>query len=839
MRPEQRKLIHDTVLKARDLLEEEISSLLEGTYGLHQDGSLEEAASLPALKKDPDAALTRQALEYYLDEQKQAGETQEEARASLIKETAFTHLNRLVALRMMEVRDLIRGTVNKGIDSNQFKHWLAGDEEGLKLFQEGEKDRAYRLFLSSVYSDLSREVKVLFDPDTLPSRLFPRPSALAGLLALLNAEELEPAWAEDEAIGWVYQYFSSRELEQAFREARVSKKKFTEKDIPNVTQLFTPRWIVEYLVQNTLGRLWINMHPETRLTEKLSHLVPMQGEQPHEPLRRVREITLLDPACGTMHFGLVAFDLFYEMYTEELDKAGEGGWPDIPTVSSKEEIPAAIIAHNLYGADIDLRAVQLSALSLYLKAKTKNKKAQITSSNLACAEVLPLDGNKLDQFIEESSFSHPIIPKLLRELWPSLKQTSYLGSLARIERDLQAIISSAKAEAKADLEMPRLIQEEGEVEIPPEEAFWAKVEEEILSALDEFAVSSSPESYFAQEAEKGIRLLDVLRRRYDVVVTNPPYLSNRKMDNYLQAHVKDNYPDAKGDFYACFIQRCLELVSVKGYTGILTMQSFIFIRSYENLRNWIIAEAAIETLAHAGPGLFEVGNPGTLQTAAYILRKESDADCRDASIGTYFRLVKASDKQAAFEFSLSTGENLHYLQQGKIRTIPSHPWVYWIPDSIRELFEKLPRLGDIAKPRQGLATADNFRFLRFWWEKGKENIAIGCCDSNEAQATRKKWFPYMKGGSYRKWYGNQEYIIGWLEGGREMSNFAPAVIRNQDCYFLEGITWSDLSTKRFGARYLPKGFIFDVKGSSGFPPSCIILYIVSILNSYRSSTVAR
>jgi len=840
MRPEQRRLIKEAVLKARSLLEEEISGLLEGTYGLRKDGTLEEASSLPALREDPEAALTRQALESYLGEQESQGKGGKEAREALVKEAAFTHLNRLVAIKMMEQRKLIRGTVNRGLESNQFKHWLAENEEALKLYQRGEKDRAYRLFLDSLYRELSSEIKVLFDPQSLPSRLFPRPTAFSELLSLLNHPELEPAWAEDEAIGWVYQYFSSKELEQAFREARVSGKKFSCRDIPNVTQLFTPRWIVEYLVQNTLGRLWLNMHPDSDLKEKLPYLVPLQGEQPPEPLRPVKEITLLDPACGTMHFGLVAFDLFYEMYREELKNAGGEGWPDTPSVEKEEDIPASIIACNLYGADIDLRAVQLSALSLYLKAKTKNPAAEITSSNLACAEVLPIDGEKLDQFIEKTSFSHPVIPRLLRELWPTLKQTSCLGSLARIERDVSSLIEREKRRAEED--RGRLFGEDLEHVSPPQEEGWRAIEREILSSLETFSRSLSPEAYFAREAEKGIRLLDLLRRRYDVVVTNPPYLSNRKMDSLIQRHVKDEYPNTKTDFYACFIERCLELAREQGYVGMLSMHSFMFITSYEALRDSILDEASIETLAHAGPGLFEVGNPGTLQTAAYVLRREPDARRRDASIGTYIRLVKEGDKQAAFERALQTGENIYHLRQSKLRAIPGHPWVYWIPDSIRELFAKLPKLGDIAQPRQGLATADNFRFLRFWWEVGKRNIAFGCRDRDEALATGKKWFPYMKGGSYRKWYGNQEYIVNWWRDGEEIKE--GIIIRypylngkwewaakNTDYYFREGITWSRLSQKNFSARHLPPGFIFDVAGSSLFPPNALVKYMASIVNS--------
>ena len=296
----------------------------------------------------PEAAETRRRLEALLADERQAGLTAQQAREKLVKEAAFTWLNRLVAFKMMETRRLLRQTVTRGQDSNGFMMWLTetGNEEHYRDYEagdlpqdglgEGPRQRAYRQFLLAQCTRLAQEVRVLFDPDNLASRLCPRPQALRQLIDLLNGEQLQEAWqpGNEETIGWVYQAFNAEDLEQAFREVRVAKKKFEASDIPSVTQLFTPRWIVRFLVENTLGRMWVNMHPDSQLGAKLEYLVPIEGKR-QMPLKSVREITLLDPACGTMHFGLVAFDVFVEMYREEMANAGKPGWPQNPPLDER------------------------------------------------------------------------------------------------------------------------------------------------------------------------------------------------------------------------------------------------------------------------------------------------------------------------------------------------------------------------------------------------------------------------------------------------------------------------------------------------------------------------
>jgi len=314
------------------------------------------------------------------------------------------------------------------------------------LYESGQVDEAYRRFLLWQCRQIAEHdhLEVLFNPDDLPSRLFSRPRALQQLLDLLNDEALSDAWQQEETIGWVYQYFIEEDKDRVFEKIYRQKQKMDLRDIPKATQIFTPRWIVQYLVENTLGRLWLRMHPESRLRENMKYYVPnpYTDNQPL-PVKSVREITLLDPACGTMHFGLVAFDLFYEMYLEELENAGKPGWPTEEEIrqkiKEKNDIPVAIVENNLYGIDIDLRAIQLSALTLYLKVKSKDKNARIRKLNLTYTDIPPIPEKEMAVFVQQIHL-HPIAAELLLQILPELNKAYYLGSLLKIEQVVQQFI---------------------------------------------------------------------------------------------------------------------------------------------------------------------------------------------------------------------------------------------------------------------------------------------------------------------------------------------------------------------------------------------------------------
>ncbi|MCI0557127.1 MAG: BREX-1 system adenine-specific DNA-methyltransferase PglX, partial [Nitrososphaera sp.] len=567
----------------------------------------------------------------------------------LAKEVAFTHLNRFVAFKMMEARKLIRGTIDRYHDSNAFKFYLADDahSEDLARYEagdlpqniigEGPRDVAYRHFLLWQCAEMAKEIKVLFDPDDLASRLFPRPRALKELINMLNEPTLQEAWApaNDETIGWVYQYFNEQEKAEVFERLYKQKQKIRREDIPAATQLFTPRWIVSWLVQNTLGRHWMQMHPDSRLAERLNYLIPLKGEIPQIPLKKAREIYILDPACGTMHFGLVAFDLLMEMYKEELERAGTPGWSEKPSVQSEAEIPSSIVEHNLFGIDIDLRAVQLSVLTLYLKAKSVNPSTKIQHSNLACADVLLLNGERLDVFLKAMQFSRPIYERVIRALWSRLKDASYVGSLLRLEETIQDLVQREREryyrEGAGQLPFPELqrLFEKG----ANNEEFWSILEVQIIQAFDEFARQQAQqgvdETYFSGEATKGMRVLDVMLRRYDVVFTNPPYMTRRNMNSHMAEFLQPSYPRSKGDLYTAFIERCVEFMNKTGRLGMITQQSFMFISSYESMRKRLLENQVIEVMCHVGPRAFDEIGGEKVNTALFVLRHEPDSEQRN------------------------------------------------------------------------------------------------------------------------------------------------------------------------------------------------------------------
>ncbi len=818
-------------LWARGLLSKEAGDLLEQVYRL--DRTTGARLSIPTghlIGTSGEVQANRGRIEKLLDDEVDAGLKREEAVAKLIKETAFTHLNRLVAFKLMEARGLIRSPLARRHEANGFKMWLGWQAEEEALYNRGDspndrdgygeapRDRAYRHFLLWQCGELAKEIKVLFDPDNVPSLLFPRPGVLKELIDSLNADERKDDWVagNEETVGWVYQYFNSEELEAAFAEARLSGKKFSKEDIPSVTQLFTPRPTVRFLVHNTLGRLWLSMHPDSRILESCAYLAPLPASPPAAALKPVKEIRVLDPATGAMHFGLVAFDLLARMYREEVANAGKPGWPVQPSVASESEIPAAILANNLFGIDIDLRAVQLAALALYLKAKSADKMATLTESNLACADVAIFRGQHLDRIAREMALPGGFTRELFVKFLDSLEEASMMGSLVRLDKHFQNFQSG------------RLRQ-----------AIDAYVEKRRAEGVDE--------SYFAHETGKGLRLLEVLERRYDVVFTNPPYVSARKMNPDMSRFMKTNYKDAKGDLYAAFIQRCLELTSDSGVMGMLTMHSFMFISSYEKLRAMLGDNAAIETVAHYGPGLFAVGNPGTLQTTAFVLRREQLEMERREARGVYFRLVKEPDaesKRSAFEQALARrragqpDSRVYEYRQGDFAAIPGSPWVYWITPGLRRLFLSLRSLESLGKPGVGQNTGDNERFLRCWWETGLQAIDRHRTSIDDAARSSSRWFPYMKGGSFKRWYGNQERAVNWLHDGSEIKAYAvirnggkhwSRYLQNLPLMFRRGVTYSYLTAGAFSARLSPGGFIFDVAGSSLFPGD--IPLVLALLNS--------
>ena len=839
--------IQTFTLAARTALEAEAGQQLEGIYGWLPDGTFGSAKEYPALDRLDEARETRQRLEQFAEDETAAGLDATGARRKLIRETAFTWLNRFAAFRLMEERKLLKPTIVRLAQSNGFIFWLTDEKtpEGqqayalhqqgplpLNAMGEGPRDAAYRRFLLWQCGELARDVSVLFDPNTLASRLCPRPALVQQIVTDMNAEALADAWkaGNEETIGWIYEGFIQQENKEVFAKFSNGKKVIAE-EIGAATQRFTPRWIVRFLVENSLGRLWLEMHPDSRLVEKMAYLVPVE-KQIARPLKPACEITFLDPCAGSMHFGFVAFDLFVEMYREELELAGQPGWPAKASVANADEIAARVAANNLFGIDIDARAVQIAGLALLIKTWTLQPKARVSDLNLACANVELISGGRLDAFINQAKFTHPIYERILRNLSARMKDSDQMGSLLRLEKFLEQLITEERLTAEADtqfhlsfrgLDADQFKTREGI------EEFFGILSEQVLRHLDDFVRASratgADAGHFVSEAAKGLRYLRLVSRHHDVVATNPPYMSRRNMSAVMAQHLDEHYSEAKGDLYAAFIARCVELAGPLGKVAMVTQQSFMFISSYEGLRKKLRSAVAIETMAHLGPKAFPNITGEKVNITAFVLRREPDDERRQEQVGHYFRVVKAADAAAKHSLFIerlhkfresSSADDVYSCRQEAFDAVAGSPWLYWINEGVRELFRTYPNLGSISAPRAGMHGGDLFRFGRFWWEIGARNVGRGIRTKEEAFSSKKKWFPYMKGGEERRWYGNQEWVVTFDEPHYRILSECGNKLPSREYYFKAGVTWTEISSGRFCCRLSPGGFIFDAKGSTCF-----------------------
>ncbi|MFZ5814878.1 MAG: Eco57I restriction-modification methylase domain-containing protein [Bacillota bacterium] len=513
---------------------------------------------------------------------------------------------------------------------------------------------------------------------------------------------LEPIWAQPEALGWAYQYAQEEAKDQVFARLLKQGQKVEAGELPVVTQLFTPGWIVRFLVENSLGRLWLEMHPDSRLRQEMTYLLPASGGRaPEEPLPALAgEIRVLDPACGAMHFGLTVYDLLERCYREELDRAGEPGWPRSPSVRSAAEIPAAVMAANLYGFDIDPGVLGVARRALRLRSG----------------------------------------------------------------------------------EEPRHLYQ---VPAP-------------LGALDR---QGSPGGLF------------------HVVLTNPPYMARKNAEPALAACLEAGYPEGKGDLYTAFLQRCLDWLAPGGRLGMVAQSSFMFIGSYEPLRRWLLERVAVEAVAHLGAGAFaEIGGE-KVNTAAFLLRRTAEPG---QVPGIYLRLLDGGEEEkrsALLEAAAAREEDprVYRVHQTAFGVLPGAPWVYWLPPELRSRYESGERLADHVRFCRGITTADNGRFVRYWWEVGLEAIDFTCSSAEEAARSPRRWFPYMKGGGPVRWFGNALHVLDWAGGGRELRASPRAAVRNLPHQFREGVTYSSVTGGSITARWMPSGFLFDQASNALFP----------------------
>ena len=627
------------VSEARGVLIEEFQRQLQGDYGMTPKTG--EVADLERLKHLDDAKLEtarvlRDILAHYLASSPDSGEKARKAAIERIaREQAFTVLNRLCAFRMMEARGLIRPAVSQGYDSQAFQ-----------LFQRvaggalGDTGETYQAFLSSLCDEFAGELKLLFDRFTAEGRLFPREPALLEVLQLINHAELESLWALDETIGWIYQYFNSPEERKAMRKASGAPRNSRELAVRN--QFFTPRYVVEFLVDNTLGRMWWEATGgKTALYDRCQYLLvkPDEKADPQEKLRDPRTLKLLDPACGSMHFGLYAFDLLELIYREAWTWQQEHGpdsldrrihrrsqrdgenellerladrYPDEETLI--RDVPRLIIENNIHGVDIDPRAAQIATLALWLRAQrswhdadiSADERPNISRSNVLAAMAPPAEPELRKEFSKRLQQKDA---ELFEKTLQMLKGLPELGVLLKAEEELPALVRKVFSGKGDDL-----FAEE-------EQAIWQEAEERLRGALDEFARAASSTHQgrlFAQDALEGLRLVDLLEEIFDVVVMNPPFGALAKG---TKGQISEAYPNSKNDLLAVFVERGLQLMRQRGRLGAITSRTCFFLSSYQKWREQtVLGIAKPVVMADLGHGVMD---DAMVEAAAYVLEVQS------------------------------------------------------------------------------------------------------------------------------------------------------------------------------------------------------------------------
>ncbi|MFJ7668253.1 BREX-1 system adenine-specific DNA-methyltransferase PglX [Lysinibacillus sp. NPDC097195] len=722
----------------------------------------------------------------------------------VMEETAYTWFNRFIALRFMEVNDYLPTKVRvlssynaDSAEPDMMKEALSLDldldkEYIYELKMANKTDELFKYLIKVHCNDLSTILPFMFDTnDDYKQILFP--DGLLGtdsfVRQLTNREIIsESDWENVEIIGWLYQYYISEEKDEVF--ANLKKNiKISKDKIPAATQLFTPKWIVRYMVENSLGKIWIGSYPNSESKKKWKYYLDEaeQDEDVIKTLDKIRyknvspeEITFLDPCCGSGHILVYAFDIFYEMY---LDK----GYVE-------SEIPQLILSKNLFGLDIDDRAVQLASFAVMMKARSKSRKV---FKNMVKPNIYAIQESNwiTDELIEKVAENNKEIQASLKEIHRVFYDAKDYGSILKIEPIEVDILEKFITDYKNE-----------------EVTLFELLEKEIL----------------IEKLPNLIQQSKLLSEKYDVVCTNPPYMGNGGMDSKLLEHVKKYYPDSKNDLGTVFMEVSNRLTKRNGYYSIINIPSWMFLSSFEELRKKIIYNSTFSTLLHLGRGIFGAD----FGTTAFVIQNSEVQNYR----GSYKRLFESPSAVDSLELKEKKffDEGIYINQQQNYLLVNGNPIIYWAKNIDLKNFEENKKLNELAVPKVGLQTGSNDTFLRFWHETDFNKIGFGIRDLNESLESNYKWFPYNKGGAFRKWYGNGEYVVNWESDGFEIRQHKSSVIRSPRYYLKEGLTWSKVTIGGFSIRYIPKGYLFDVAGCSIFFESNLeenIPYFSALLNS--------
>lgn len=692
--------------------------------------------------------------------------------ASTMEEAAYTWFNRFIALRFMEVNNYLPSHTRIFSDEDgNFKPEVLTDavnleidgldkELVLELLEQQKNEQLYQYIIITQCNALNEGLPEMFERIggwtelLFPKNLLREDSVIAHMVKDIP----ESDWNDQvQIIGWLYQYYNSEPKDKVF--ANLKKNiKISAADIPAATQLFTPDWIVRYMVENSLGRLWTEGHGKPENANWKYYLEEAEQEDSvKSELEKLRaayreiqpeQIKIIDPCMGSGHILVYAFDVLMDIYTA-------CGW-------SERDAAKSILRNNLYGLDIDRRAYQLAYFAVMMKARQYNRR-------ILSAENQPNLANFADVMHVDTS----LLSGSLRKFAEQFQFADTYGSLMTVTKP-------------------------------------AGLDEAVSAFLPTFGMQ-------AEQLEMMMRVARILTQKYDVVCTNPPYMGGSGMNTTLSTYVKKNFPDSKSDLFACFMEKCGQLIKRNGLYAMITQHAWMFLSSYEKLREKLKMHSIVD-MAHLGARAFDEIGGEVVQTTAFVSCGRRVADFK----GTYVRLVDIIgewEKEAAYR----SGNHRYTAKQENFSKIPGSPVAYWVSENWFKAYDIGIRLGNIGTASEGVKTGDNNRFLRLWFEVSKTKFSF--C----GKWTDKKWIPHSKGGEFRKWYGNLEYAINWLNNGEEIKLSKNSGLQGKSMYFKNVLCWSKITSKGTSLRYIPENCLFD-SGSPAYKGDDLF-YVLAFVNT--------
>jgi type II restriction/modification system DNA methylase subunit YeeA len=726
----------------------------------------------------------------------------------VVEEVAYTWFNRFIALRYMEVNDYlpigirvlsseIQGKVEPDILSRVgevIRELKLDSDLVYNLLDSGknaDRERLYKYILIRQCNELGNIIPSLFEKITdytellFPDNLLEEGSVLRKMCSGIDEED----WKEEvEIIGWMYQYYISDKKDKVFDDLKKNIK-ITKENIPAATQLFTPKWIVKYLVENSLGAMWIQGHEDENLKSELKYYLKegIQDPEINDTLNRIKfdrknlypeDIKILDPCMGSGHILIYTFDILYKIYKS-------AAYPE-------REIPRKILENNIFGLDIDSRATQIGTFCLIMKARSYNRRF------LREVERKPFKLN-IEAIEESNGITYEIIEYFAKENEELRGDLSYLVNTFRDGREYGSILRVEKINFQALKERLEEVKKENNL---------------IFNDYRQTLLNKLP---------KLINQGEIMSNKYEVCITNPPYMGLRGTNDTLAKHLADNYPLSKHDLFCVYMEVCKNYLKKDGIYAMVNQHSWMFLSSFLEFRTKLLEESTFLNMIHLGSRVFE-DNVGTIVQNVAFVNQNSEIPKYRTRIIDVTKDITPVEKKIKIKSACNGMEKdrIYDIWLKKLMTIPTKPFAYWVNDNVLKLFLSLDKFESIAKPRQGMATSDNKRFLKEWYEVDINEINFVAANSSEALVSKKKWFPYNKGGEFRKWFGNNRFVINWENNGCEVKEYAAKLyktysrtIKNEEFYFRSGLTYTFIS-EDMGVRYSPQGFIFDVAGSSVF-----------------------